>query len=268
MRHFFSCIFACAILLSCSSIQPIPKIPTIFKTAKQSFVRLEIKNQIQLCLMSVDGLVKECEDKIVTKVGSGTIIAHDRKKDTSIILTAAHLCGIVPDKTIVLSPALFVRAKNSWASGIARDIDGNSYPFQIISTEKSNDLCLIETEKRIPKNPIKIGYVPPEYGDIILNLSNVKNLAYKSVVPVAVGYFSGIRWDKYSKRYWSNYSLPADGGASGSMFLNENGELIGILTHGHKEYSYICFGPTHKVLIKFFSSSLKNRMFLTLTFQY
>jgi hypothetical protein len=68
----------------------------------------------------------------------------------------------------------------------------------------------------------------------------------KNMVPILEGRYNGV-----SFRGSAMYSIPAAPGSSGSMVLNENFELVGMIHSLHIRFPNVTVGPKFEILSKF-----------------
>lgn len=192
----------------------------------------------------------DCSFKILKFYGSGSILANH--KTSSTILTADHVCTIkVPEelegKLKIIATVIKVT-----------DLDMNEYNTQVKKTDEENDMCLLETTKPINKPALKISEKEPQPGDKILNIGSPNGFFKKNLVILQEGYYNG--WHLYQDKIpIAIYSLMTFPGASGSMLLNSQGQLIGMIHSGYSAAPIITRSPTLSVLKKFVNSYLTSK---------
>lgn len=143
-------------------------------------------------------------------VASGIIIDQVNNTNT-IVLTAKHVCE--GSKKIRVS-----------------DIHDNKYDALIIATNKIHDLCLITTKDKIEAKPIRIASSNPKIGSKAFNLAAPLGIFAKDMVLIFEGFYSG-RLEVAGEGYPLDvYTIPGNFGSSGSGVLNEDFELIGIIS--------------------------------------
>lgn len=238
--------------IACCINKPDQHYFRIFNISRTSFIVTSKTVNVNMCFDNINCLLI----KKYKSTGSGVIIAHDSNKNTTLILTAAHICQPDPPKfrNNVSLKEIFINKKITTNSN-------KSFNYKIVNYNTKHDICIIET-KKINKPPIRITWTPIKNGERILNLSNINGLANGNTIPLFVGFYLGLQKEKLL----NVYSLPVSSGSSGSMILNLRGELIGIVTHVFMKNQQICIGPSTKIMYKFIRDTLKKRNYLTLSF--
>jgi S1-C subfamily serine protease len=154
-----------------------------------------------------------CSSRTYTSVGSGFVI----KKTSlgSFALTAAHVCenDVKDTKEIKVLGQMKVQT-----------LDGRYYKAEVLTQNKEVDVCLLFVEDLVEGvEEVKIADKGPEEGDKVINIASPFGIHYDNVVPIFEGRYIG----KVGFRDF--YTIPAAPGSSGSMIINENGELVGLL---------------------------------------
>lgn len=158
---------------------------------------------------------------------SGSIIKTTPQE--SWILSAAHVCNNIaladPDTQKMFSDGkLFL---NFYV------IDRLGKEYQVKSTSFSPifDICVLKTAKPIDGyKPIKIAVKEPMYGTRVWSFGANAGEYGKDILPMLDGYLAG--HDLESKSYLVS-DMAVYPGQSGSMLINESGELIGLVV-GYK----------------------------------
>ena len=73
------------------------------------------------------------------------------------------------------------------------------------------------------------------------------------MVPIFEGFHSGpaLYPGKSEQIKVDMYSLPIKQGSSGSPIINENGELIGVVSAGVREFHNVGFSPRYEIIKRF-----------------
>ena len=170
-------------------------------------------------------------------VASGGVVASDSK--SSDILTAGHACHSNLIGTEFLQIEYY-----------AFSIHGSYYKADIVSIDLENDLCLLRINFPLPS--IKIAKNPPQIGDKIYTAGYPAGLYQTGYMHFFDGYFSGSKADNVA--IWT---FPATHGSSGSLVINKNGKIIGIISSVLVEFHHLVMGPS-LVSVKEFLHKSKN----------
>ena len=225
-----------ALLLACANIPHHgTSLPESIedKLPRDSFVFLLVKETFGgSCLMGV------CVSKPKTSVFSGSGFVVSNTATGSIIATAAHVC-------MAEDP----RAEMEYS---ITDIDGKSYEGKLLKTQVKGDMCVLYV-KNLYKPALKVANRAPRPGDKVYNIAAPLGIFNAQMVPILEGRYNGL-----GPKGRAIYSLPAAGGSSGSMILNSNFEVIGMLTAVQTQFRTITIGPSYKGLKKFLRENINK----------
>ena len=199
---------------------------------RDSFVFLLVKETTGTCLMGM------CTSKPKTSIFSGSGFVVSNTETGSIIATAAHVC-------------MAESALASMEYSIT-DIDGKFYEGKLLKTQVEGDICVLYV-KNLYKPALKIANRAPRPGDKVYNIAAPLGIFSVQMVPILEGRFNGT-----DPKGRAVYSLPAAGGSSGSMILNSNFEVVGMLTALHTQFPTITIGPSYDNLKVFLRENINK----------
>ena len=206
---------------------------------RESFVFISIKHTVTLCEDDV------CIENDFKGFASGVIFK--RSYRSSYILTAAHVCGIDPAKQLFTNNKLKTTHKIT-------TLTGRTYKAEVVDLNHKIDICTLFVPGLTHMPPIPRAQTQPQPGDKIINIAAPLGVFETNVVPLMTGIYIGDRKDGGAL-----YSLPAAGGSSGSMILNGDGELIGVLYATHTSMNQLTLGTSFKETNKFIYESIKKQ---------
>lgn len=193
----------------------------------------------------VEGVVvdKQTKKAYTGYTGSGGVVWQD--KDSTVVLTAAHVCdvsslieaikGQVPNPDDVRHFLKVSDRKNRVYSAI-------SY----VSATKF-DACLIQVSKIEGARALVLSDEDPVLGEIVYNVASPLSLYSSEGSPMFKGYFSGnFKFVNVPEEKHSLFSLPAAPGSSGSLLLNKNMEVIGVVSAVYTRFHHLTISPTLK----------------------
>jgi S1-C subfamily serine protease len=224
-----------------SNMQTLDPVQNLLKTAKKSFVKIEVAVWNLECIDTKDG-EKECtKEKLGGAWGSGSVVKYKGKKH---ILTVAHICeserlsamASLTQQKIIYDFSVTVEA-NDW----------NSYSAIPIKINHESDICLMSVED-IGAPYLKMSNKKPTYGEKIYTVASPGGLAINGMVPTFEGRFLGINDGR------AFYSVPAMGGSSGSPLINKKGEVVGVTHSVYAYFHHVTVSTTFKELWKFVSN--------------
>ena len=134
-----------------------------------------------------------------------------------------------------------------------RRLDGKAYSASVLSYDREIDVCLVFVKDLTEGiEAVKLSATKPEPGDRIYNIAAPIAIFRPNMVPVLEGRFNG----ETQGLAW--YTLPAAPGSSGSMIVNENGELVGLVHSVFVRFPVITLATTHADLIAFIKKNVSK----------
>lgn len=238
-------IFALILFASCctNNLRDFQQVQQSFEQiSPESFVTIETSVRYVHC--ADDWCTKTMIDVTEEINGSGFITSNEQG---IFVLTADHVCTPTTETMAVFSATQKLFGKAVVRIEIEREIIFNNGMMVIAKMTKNdslNDICKLESEGIIGK-PLKISPVNSSFGSEIHNISSplgIKNFITDGKFSETIFRF-GAEMDKYS--------MPVQVGSSGSAVLNENWEVIGIVTQKEPGFEHISYGPSYQTLFRF-----------------
>ena len=183
-----------------------------------------------------------CSSDTYISVGSGFVI----KKTAlgSFALTAAHVCenGVEETEELKVSGTIKVQT-----------LDGRYYKAEILSKDREIDVCLLFVEDLVEGiEEVTIADEAPREGDKVINIASPFGIHYQNVVPIFDGRFIG------RTKFKDFYTIPAAPGSSGSMIINKDGELVGLLHSVFIGMNQIVVSVNYEALKQFIKRNMIN----------
>mgnify|MGYP003652585163 FL=1 len=204
---------AILIIICLIPIIVIPLIPSTVQYIEEA--RYPEDNFVKIYLISMSdvefsdtGMTEEGYPDVYEGQASGMAIASDAGK--TYVLTADHFCQNFEEMSLNLGSILTIY-----------DFQGNQWDAKIVMQDSSKDLCLIETNMSISRE-ISVADRMPNIGDTVHTIAAPLGIGGNNAVPHFNGLFSGC--DDFT----CYFALPAAPGSSGSLILNDNGEIVGM----------------------------------------
>jgi S1-C subfamily serine protease len=191
----------------------------------------------------VEGVVvdKNTKKAFTGYTGSGGIIWQDT--DSTVILTAAHVCDV---SSLIDSIKKTVPNPDD-VRHFLKISDRKNRVYHAISyvTAIKFDACLIQVSKIEGARALPLAKGNPTLGEIVYNVSSPLSLYSSEGSPMFKGYFSGnFKFINVSDEKHSLFSLPAAPGSSGSLLLNKNMEVIGVVSAVYTRFHHLTISPT------------------------
>jgi len=174
---------------------------------RKAFVHLEKS----LIVKSCNGT--QCISMNFRSSASGFIV--NLHSDGAFIITAAHFCK--DSSPSIENTTVTSRYK-------AKRLDGTAFEAVSLHYQEDIDVCLVYAEGMTEDvSIVRIASRGPRPGEKIYNIGAPQSIVGPNMVPILEGRFNG------ELEHNAFYTLPAAPGSSGSMIVNEQGELIGLL---------------------------------------
>jgi len=169
--------------------------------------------------------VEDSNLRLISKsTGSGGAI-----KSTSTytdILTAGHVCTLSIENMFLID--------EYWAW----NVKGEKFKAHVIATDSYNDLCILRIKHSI-ESIVSLAEQDPAKGEKIYYAGYPEGLYAINTLHFMSGYFSGM--DAFKTAVWT---IPSAPGSSGSLVLNSEGELVGVVSAVLANFRHMTIGPS------------------------
>ena len=212
-------------------VKDLPRSSFLHVLAKEFYEHCYTANGKENCIILKDA-----------GASSGSAFVIYNTKNGSLVITADHVCR--PS-----SPKMKQKL-------ILTTLDGKEYEATVVQrdSKRQNDICMLYA-KGLFEKPLKLALNGPPPGAKLFNIAAPAGIFNKGMVPILEGRYNGVSFHGCAM-----YSIPAAGGSSGSMVLNYNFELIGLIHSLHIRFPTITLGPQFKILSRFIRKGIsKNK---------
>ena len=236
-------ILFCLSFVSCAYVhqQPSKILP------RTSFLHIRKTLTVVKCEVSAKETATQCLRRDFNSAASGFIVKV--VDDGAFAITAAHVCE---DK---VPPNMESPTTKTSATYVMRRLDGESYSASVLTYDSEIDVCLVFVKDLTEGvEAVKVSPVAPEPGDRIYNIAAPIAIFRPNMVPVLEGRYNG----ESANLAW--YTLPAAPGSSGSMIVNENGELVGLVHSVFVRFPVITLATRHGDLAAFIEKNVYKYM--------
>ena len=187
-------------------------------------------------------------------MGSGVVIAIDEDTDSSLVLTAEHVCS---DTYGVGEVVYFGRALVISTEKHVVTADGERLRAEVFYSDVANDICALEVSG-IAGEPAEVGSFHPPRQALLLTAGAPNGHWGSGNINVVEGYFSGIMLRPILGHMgYYQFSIPVIGGMSGSG-IYYRGQLVGIITIRSTRYGHIGWGPGINMVGPFIDQARSN----------
>ena len=195
----------------------------------------------------IEGIVhnKESKKKYLSYTGSGGVIWQG--DDSTVVITAAHVCNL--KHTVMSIKEREEKPENVKHAMKILDRKNRAYPVISYVAAVEFDACLVHISKMTGAAAIPFAKKDPKIGEIIYNIASPLGIYSDAGSPMFTGYYSGdFKFKDISDNEMSLFSLPAAPGSSGSMLLNKNMEIVGVVSAVYTRFHHLTISPSIKDL--------------------
>lgn len=216
---------------------PISSLEASVVFPRNSAVKIEKRINITKCEEPT-----KCVTGDILMMGSGAVVKNC--KSYSLILTANHVCE--KDRIPPMGLAVTINS----AKFVTIGLNGDIFPeTEIIAQDGGLDTCVVKT-KSLAAPVVAISPSAPVPGSIAYNISAPAGIFGKDMVFITNGYYLG------QYRGVDAYSIYAYGGSSGSMVINREGKIIGMIHSVSRDVNHVSFSPPYGDLKRFLAKNI------------
>lgn len=228
MKKIIAAILILSIIPGCTPVEHVDTKPKKYKNYSKSFVKVEV-------------YLKNKKKKIGLWVGSGSYVkTKSHAVRSKKILTAAHVCHISSAAKIKLALRHRINLEN-YEKHIRIKTNKFNTVAKVTKLDKANDICVMKAKRS--KVALGIAKRSPKYGENFDMISAPLGIHAKDMNLIFSGKYSGDKVIRNQER--SLYTIPAAGGASGSAIINEDGNVVGIVSMGVPQFKHVVISPQH-----------------------
>lgn len=191
---------------------------------------------------------ESCEKPINTQSSASGYIIH-LELNGAYMMTAAHVCE--EDKETI--SMIHKSGKKMSAKYFVYRADGKKYRAMVLAFDSKIDACMLYVQSLTTgADSVEVSDIAPTPGDKVFNVAAPYGIWKPGMVPLLEGRYNG------EDDFVAMYTLPAAPGSSGSMILNEDGELIGMLHSVFVAFPHISLSVRYIDLKNFINYNLKK----------
>jgi hypothetical protein len=162
--------------------------------------------------------------------GTGTVVAVDVDDESSLVLTAGHVCDVEQE---MMSPFGMLKLSESSMSIITfRGTRLEAFP---LVSSMSPDVCVLYV-KGIAGPIVEIATELPPLGSAVMNAACPLGFKGDKTLHVSTGLYEGVLVEEVNKYVMS--SVPIAPGSSGSALVYE-GKIIGVIVMGTPRFQHL-----------------------------
>ncbi len=228
-------------------------LPQVIDLTNSAILRSDVEGKFPIeSFVMIDQEVflynKLCDSKDETCVNDGRIegvmrgtasgsIVGSCGEGCSLVLTAAHVCSVDTSSIPITDPAVDYRI--TLTTGVGRVSYGT-----VIATDEENDLCIVISEEHLGP-PLVMSDKNLVLHQDVYNMASPLGLAVPWAVPVFKGYYSG------EVDSMAIFTFPVAPGSSGSPILNEDGELLAVISGAAVDFDEFAIGSRAEAVRNF-----------------
>ncbi len=129
--------------------------------------------------------------------------------------------------------------------------DKETFRMEILEVDHSTDLCLAWAPS-LDRIPLKIAKSKMRPGSRIWNIAAPKGVLYRGAPIIIDGIFNGTNLDTGHDMY----TMFVRGGSSGSCILNEDHEVVGVVSMMDIRFGWIAISPRWEDVYEFYHRSM------------
>jgi hypothetical protein len=190
------------------------------------------------------------ENMIPVSAASGYIFKVENKTHQLYALTAAHWC--MSETKSELYDSTGILFDNMPIVGLYVAFMGKEYRISSYVMDPHNDLCIVKFKSKYSKyaKNIKVSKSDPEIGEKVYTISAPLWSYEVEFRQHYTGYFSGCDDHECA------FTIPATYGSSGSAVINENGEIISIISRAAVGFNNYAIGAKPDSIKKFIEEGI------------
>ena len=235
---FLSFILICSLSCNSATTKQI-KINDILP--RQSFLFVKKVLTVYRCVDNV------CSSRDYQAYASAYVV--DTDTEGALAVTAAHVCHNEDKDYVEEDAKMDVKYK-------MLRLDGTVFEAVVLNYNIEIDACMLFVKDLVGVEKVELSKKAPKPGDKVYNLAAPRAIFRPEVVPILEGRFNGdsdgVAW----------YSLLAAPGSSGSMIINENGELVGMVHSTFTSFPVMTLSVQYDDLKDFINSNIEKYNFM------
>ena len=212
-------ILPLALLMSCTTINLQRKImpPT------KSYTKILHTVEILSCTQTFEPM---CPKGEYMSTGSGLVV--NLVKDETIVITAGHVCYSKVEEKMISEHRQSVSVI---------DHNGTEHQAHVIKSTLDNgkggvDMCALWVPT-LKEKGIDFSMFEPKVGQEVYYIGSPSGIFHPPVAPILVGIYSGALDASNAM-----ITAPAVGGSSGSVVMDLNNKMVGVLWAAHPEFHH------------------------------